>query len=64
MPSLPNSPVETTEPGQLLAELESRQDEAMKELEALDEKLIQVLESLGVTPEKELEELPPRRAAA
>lgn len=51
-------------PGTLLAELEARQEAAMRELAELDERLITVLKGLGVTPvEEEPLETPLRRAA-
>ena len=43
------------EPGQLLKELEQRQDEVLEQLEALDQKLNDVLSGLGVTMEEESE---------
>ena len=46
------------EPGQLLSELEQRQDEVLGELDALDAKLTEVLRGLGVTIEDESEEAP------
>ncbi|WP_168566818.1 hypothetical protein [Crateriforma spongiae] len=37
-------------PGQLLAELEARQDQALAELEALEKRLIDVMRRFGATP--------------
>jgi hypothetical protein len=42
-------PAEAMEPGQLLKELEQRQDEVLAQLDELDAKLRQVLLGLGVT---------------
>ena len=51
----PTSVVPEQEPGQLLKELERRQDEALEQLDDLDRKLKEVLAGLGVTLEEELE---------
>ncbi len=42
------------EPGQLLNELERRQDEVLSELDILDAKLSAVLRGLGVMIEEEI----------
>ena len=55
MSPTPTSQVADYEPGQLLRELEQRQDDAMAQLDELDEKLNEVLKGLGVTPEDESE---------
>jgi hypothetical protein len=54
------SPVPQTseiEPGQLLKELEQRQDEVLAQLDDLDAKLREVLKGLGVSSEDVDEEL-------
>ena len=51
----PTSVVQEQEPGQLLKELEQRQDEVLEQLEALDQKLNDVLSGLGVTMDEESE---------
>lgn len=43
-------------PGQLLHELEQRQDQVLMQLDALDAKLKEVLQANGVTIEDELDE--------
>ena len=43
------------EPGQLLDDLERRQDEVLLELDALDARLKEVLRGLGTTIDEELE---------
>ena len=43
------------EPGQLLDDLERRQDEVLLELDALDAKLIEVLKGLGASTDDEAE---------
>ncbi|MEM8671648.1 MAG: hypothetical protein AAGG48_29285 [Planctomycetota bacterium] len=45
-------PPGVSEPGNLLKELEERQDEVLAQLDELDAKLRQVLEGLGVTTEE------------
>ena len=45
------------EPGQLLHELEKRQDDVLTQLDDLDAKLTEVLKGLGVTAAEESEEL-------
>ncbi len=52
----PLSHASEIEPGQLLNDLEKRQDEVLEELDALDTKLQEVLKGLGVTLEDETEE--------
>ena len=44
------------EPGQLLNELEQRQDDVLEQLDALDTQLQEVLRGLGVTLEEDLDE--------
>ena len=51
----PTSLAPDTEPGQLLKELEQRQDEVLKQLDDLDSRLREVLEGLGVTIEDEID---------
>ena len=48
----PASHTSETEPGQLLKELEQRQDEVLAQLDDLDAKLRDVLQGLGVTPDE------------
>ena len=50
------SQVADLEPGQLLNELEQRQDDVLEQLDALDTQLQEVLRGLGVTLEDELDE--------
>ena len=55
------SPTQTShvtdiEPGQLLNELEQRQDDVLEQLDALDTQLQEVLRGLGVTLEDDLDE--------
>ena len=49
------SQISDPEPGQLLRELEKRQDEVLSDLDALDAKLQDVLRGLGVRSEEEIE---------
>src|SRR6056297_2806317 len=49
------SQISDPEPGQLLRELEKRQDEVLSDLDALDAKLQDVLRGLGVRIEDEIE---------
>lgn len=49
----PASLVPDSEPGQLLKELEQRQDDVLKQLDDLDSQLREVLEGLGVTSHEE-----------
>jgi hypothetical protein len=51
MSPTPTSQVSELEPGQLLRELEQRQDEVLAQLDELDAKLQSVLRGLGVTLE-------------
>ncbi|MGI9467099.1 MAG: hypothetical protein ACR2OA_08265 [Rubripirellula sp.] len=50
------SQVADIEPGQLLNELEQRQDDVLEQLDALDTHLQEVLRGLGVTLEDDLDE--------
>jgi hypothetical protein len=50
------SQVADIEPGQLLNELEQRQDDVLEQLDALDSQLQEVLRGLGVTLEDDLDE--------
>ena len=50
------SQVADLEPGQLLNELEQRQDDVLEQLDALDTQLQEVLRGLGVTLEDEFDE--------
>ncbi|MDB4676864.1 hypothetical protein OAF09_01410 [bacterium] len=51
----PTSAIPEQEPGQLLKELEKRQDDVLEQLDDLDRKLRDVLDGLGVTVEEEAE---------
>ena len=55
MSTHPTSLAPDTEPGQLLKELEQRQDEVLKQLDDLDSRLREVLEGLGVTMDDEID---------
>jgi hypothetical protein len=55
MSPAPTSLATDTEPGQLLKELEHRQDEVLKQLDDLDSRLRDVLEGLGVTIDNEID---------
>jgi hypothetical protein len=55
MSTHPTSLAPDTEPGQLLRELEQRQDDVLKQLDDLDSRLREVLEGLGVTLEDEID---------
>ena len=55
MSPTPTSHASESEPGQLLYELEKRQDEVLSQLDALDAKLTEVLTGLGVTLEDEID---------
>jgi hypothetical protein len=50
------SQVADIEPGQLLNELEQRQDDVLEQLDALDNQLQEVLRGLGVTLDDDLDE--------
>jgi len=52
MSPYPTSAVPDQEPGQLLKELEQRQDEVLQKLDDLDRQLQDVLSGLGVTMEE------------
>ena len=54
MSPTPTSQVSDTEPGQLLKELEQRQDDVLAQLDALDAKLEEVLRGLGDTDQDEV----------
>ena len=56
MSPTPISHASEYEPGQLLHELEERQDEVLVELDRLDAKLQEVLRGLGVSVDDECEE--------
>ena len=53
MSPIPSSHTGDTEPGQLLNELERRQDDVLKQLDDLEDQLNEVLKGLGVTAEDE-----------
>ncbi len=50
-------PPEAIEPGQLLKELEQRQDDVLAQIDELDEKVRQVLQGLGVSLDESEESL-------
>ncbi len=52
MSPTPTAQVSDQEPGQLLRDLERRQDDVLSQLDALDAKLNEVLRGLGVTPDE------------
>ena len=56
MSPTPTSQISDTEPGQLLKELEQRQDDVLEQLDALDAKLEEVLKGLGVTAQDEIDQ--------
>ncbi len=56
MSPTPSSLVPEHEPGQLLRELEQRQEEVLQQLDDLDARLKEVLDGLGVTAEEEPDE--------
>lgn len=49
MSPIPTSQTDDYQPGQLLRELEQRQDDVLEQLDALDNQLRDVLSGLGVT---------------
>ncbi|KAA1259327.1 hypothetical protein LF1_18580 [Rubripirellula obstinata] len=55
MSPTPTHQVDDQEPGQLLRELEQRQDDVLDQLDALDSQLQEVLKGLGVTLDNELD---------
>ena len=55
MSPTPTSHTTDYEPGQLLDDLERRQDEVLLELDALDAKLNEVLKGLGAHLDEEVE---------
>ncbi|NND97240.1 MAG: hypothetical protein HKN47_07930 [Pirellulaceae bacterium] len=61
----PHLQPDSTEPGQLLIDLERRQDEVLAQLDELDAKVTAVLKSLGATmdDEDDNEEITPAKAA-
>ncbi|MFK8112337.1 MAG: hypothetical protein AB8B91_09045 [Rubripirellula sp.] len=56
MSPTPTSQTSDAEPGQLLKELEQRQDEVLEQLDALDAKLQDVLRGLGVTLDDDIDQ--------
>ncbi len=56
MSPTPTAHTSEMEPGQLLHELERRQDEVLMELDALDTKLTDVAKGLGVTLGEEVDD--------
>ena len=50
MSPTPSTQTSDYQPGQLLKELEQRQDEVLAQLDDLDAKLREVLQGLGATP--------------
>jgi hypothetical protein len=55
MSPLPTSLAPDVEPGQLLKDLEQRQDDVLKQLDDLDARLRDVLEGLGVTFDEQVD---------
>lgn len=55
MSPIPSSNASEVEPGQLLNELERRQDDVLHQLDDLENQLKEVLEGLGVSTEEELD---------
>ncbi|MEM9585881.1 MAG: hypothetical protein AAGA03_01265 [Planctomycetota bacterium] len=53
MSPVPTSIVESDAPGQLLSELEQRQDEVLQQLDELEDQINSVLKGLGVTVEED-----------
>ena len=56
MSPTPTSQTADQAPGQLLKELEQRQDEVLEQLDALDNQLQEVLRGLGVTLDDEIDQ--------
>ncbi len=52
----PTSQASDSEPGQLLKELEQRQDDVLKQLDDLDAKLREVLRECGATADEEIDQ--------
>ena len=50
MSPIPSPKTDDNEPGQLLNELERRQDDVLQQLDDLEAQLDQVLQGLGVSP--------------
>ena len=48
-----SAPAKTHRPGQLLADLEQRQDDVLTQLDELDSQLKEVLKGLGVSEESD-----------
>jgi len=53
MSPVPSSHTTDTEPGQLLNELERRQDDVLKQLDDLEDQLNEVLKGLGVSTDED-----------
>lgn len=56
MPPIQPAPLSEAEPGNLLGELERRQDDVLRQLDDLEDQLAQVLVGLGITPIQEIDE--------
>jgi hypothetical protein len=56
MSPTPTAQTSDSEPGQLLKELEQRQDDVLQQLDDLDAKLRDVLQGLGVSVDDELDQ--------
>jgi len=56
MSPTPSAHASDNEPGQLLKELEQRQDDVLKQLDDLDSKLQEVLQGLGISVEDEVDQ--------
>ena len=67
MSPTPTSQTSDSEPGQLLKELEQRQDDVLQQLDDLDVQLREVLKGLGVSTdldaEADIAQLPPSEMA-
>ena len=56
MSPIPSPAANDSEPGQLLNELERRQDDALQQLDELESQLDEVLKGLGVSAEENAEQ--------
>jgi hypothetical protein len=56
MSPIPSPPTNDSEPGQLLNELERRQDDVLQQLDELESQLDEVLKGLGVSAEENSEQ--------
>jgi hypothetical protein len=58
MSPIPSPQANDREPGQLLSELERRQDDALQQLDALETQLDEVLKGLGVSAVEDTDQDP------